>query len=84
MPSTASRFGLRRAVGVGNGFGGLLFDLLFGVVLGGFVAAIPLGLLSALIGDPAHVLTALYVVAVVTGIRFMRKARAETGPAWFR
>lgn len=83
MDTATPATGLRRMVGLGEGVAGWLFDILFGAFLGGLVAAIPLSVLELFLGDPAHLLTIAMVIASILGIRFMRRARTETGPVWF-
>jgi hypothetical protein len=74
----------RGIFGRGAGLGGWFFDVWIGILLAGLVTSIPLGLLTALLGDPLYLVTGLSSAAAVGGVTFMRRARAETGPAWFR
>jgi hypothetical protein len=76
--------GSRRIFGLGSGAGGWVFDILVGLVLANLVVAIPLGVLAWYLGNPAHLLTLASVGAGVCGVVFMRRARGQTGPAWFR
>ena len=84
MDTPAPATGLRRVVGMGGGAAGWGFDIVMGIFLANLVVALPLGILSYFIGDPGYLLTAADIVACVFGVRFMRRARAETGPAWSR
>jgi hypothetical protein len=83
MESTQTA-GFRRIVGVSGGAVGWLFDIICGFVIAGFVAGIPLSVLDYFVGNPAYLLTVAQLVASGFGIRFMRRARTETGPVWFR
>ena len=61
---------------------GWSFDIVMGVILGAFLAALPLLVVELLVGVPTWVAVTAQVAGACAGVRFMRRARTETGAAW--
>jgi hypothetical protein len=63
---------------------GWVFDVLLGCWIGLFVAAL-LAIVPSLLFDQHRMISLVaLVIGCAVGIGFMRRARTETGPAWFR
>lgn len=69
---------------MGGGVAGWVFDIVIGLFTANVLVGIPLAILGYFTGNPGYLVAAIWVLAGVFGVRFMRRARSETGPVWSR